>query len=141
MGEVAWEKYTTEDDYGVMNIAKKTAPHKGAVTYGYTTFSADKARQIELRLGTPNAWKLWVNGELVFAREEYHRGTQLDQYKVRAKLKQGTNSILIKVCQNEQTEDWAQDWKFQIRACDSSGAAVLPAETNNKTSALLRSTQ
>lgn len=137
-GEVAWERYTTEDEYGVLNIAKKTAPHKGAVTYGYTTFTTDKPRSIEIRLGTPNAWKLWVNGELVFARDEYHRGTQLDQYKVRAKLKSGTNAILMKVCQNEQTEEWAQDWKYQLRICDSAGAAILPSSIATTTSLIER---
>ena len=138
MGEVAWERHATEDEYGVLNIAKKTAPHKGAVTYGYTTFATDKPRSIEIRLGTPNAWKLWVNGELVFARDEYHRGTQLDQYKVRAKLKSGTNAILMKVCQNEQTEEWAQDWKYQLRVCDSAGAAILPSSVAVTTSRLDR---
>lgn len=126
LAEVAWERLSTTDDYGVFDLAKKTSPYKGAVTYAYTTFASDKARPIELRLGTPNAWKLWVNGELVFARDEYHRGTQLDQYRVKAKLRGGNNSILLKVCQNEQTEEWAQDWKFQIRVCDSTGAAILP---------------
>jgi hypothetical protein len=42
-------------------------------------------------------------------------------------LTAGMNVILLKVCQNEQTEDWAQDWKFQLRVSDSSGAAVEPA--------------
>jgi len=138
MGEVGWEHHATEDEYGVLNIAKKTAPHKGAVTYGYTTFATEKPRSIEIRLGTPNAWKLWVNGELVFARDEYHRGTQLDQYKVRAKLKSGTNTILIKVCQNEQTEEWAQDWKYQLRVCDSAGAAILSSSVATTTSQLYR---
>ena len=138
MGEIAWERHTTEDEYGVLNIAKKTASHKGAVTYGYTTFTADKPRSVEIRLGTPNAWKLWVNGELVFARDEYHRGTQLDQYKVRAKLKSGTNAILMKVCQNEQTEEWAQDWRYQLRVCDSAGAAILPSSVATTTSQIGR---
>jgi hypothetical protein len=134
MGDVAWERHEVEDEYGVLNIAKKTAPHKGAVTYGYTTFTTDTPRNIEVRLGTPNAWKLWVNGELVFARDEYHRGTQLDQYRVKAKLNLGSNTLLIKVCQNEQTEEWAQDWKVQLRICDSTGAAILPTEVGQKTS-------
>jgi hypothetical protein len=126
-GDVEWKTYTTQDEYGIFDIAKKTAPHKGAVTYATTTFVADKPRDIEVRLGTPNAWKLWVNGEQIFARDEYHRGTFLDQYKVAAHLKKGPNTILLKVCQNEQTDDWAQAWTFQLRICDRSGAAVSPA--------------
>jgi hypothetical protein len=35
---------------------------------------------------------------------------------------------LLKICQNEQTEDWAQRWEFQVRICDSSGTAVLPLD-------------
>jgi hypothetical protein len=47
-----------------------------------------------------------------------------DQYLARGKLKAGRNELLVKVCQNEQSEDWAQDWKFQLRICDASGGAV-----------------
>ncbi len=129
MGDVEWQSIATEDEYGTLDIAKKTSPFKGAVTYATTTFVSDKAREIELRLGTPNAWKLWVNGELLFGRDEYHRGTFLDQYKVTAKMKPGPNVILLKVCQNEQTEDWAQAWTFQLRVCDRSGIAVPPASS------------
>jgi hypothetical protein len=128
-GDVEWQRYTTEDEYGTLDIAKKTDKYKGAVMYATTTFVADKGREIEIRLGTPNAWKLWVNGEQLFGRDEYHRGTFLDQYKVTAKLKPGPNVILLKVCQNEQTEEWAQAWSIQVRVCDRSGIAVAPAVT------------
>jgi hypothetical protein len=127
MGEVEWKPYSTEDEYGTLDIAKKTEPYKGAVMYAATTYVADKNREVEIRLGTPNAWKIWVNGVQIFARDEYHRGTMLDQYKVTAKLKPGPNSILLKVCQNEQKEEWAQAWTFQLRVCDHSGVAILPA--------------
>lgn len=125
--DVQWTDHATTDEYGVVDLAKALSPFKGAVSYATTEFNAPKAESVELRLGTPNAWKLWVNGELAFARDEYHRGTRLDQYKVQVHLKPGRNVILLKVCQNEQTEDWAQDWKFQLRVSDSSGAAILPA--------------
>ena len=126
LSEVAWERHATTDEYGILNIAKQTAPHKGSVIYGFSTFELTKPQDVEIRLGTPNAWKLWINGDLLFGRDEYHRGTQLDQYRVKTTLKGGTNSILIKICQNEQTEEWAQDWKFQLRVCDSAGGAILP---------------
>ncbi|HET6425814.1 MAG TPA: hypothetical protein VFG20_19140 [Planctomycetaceae bacterium] len=117
-----------------MNLVKALAPHKGAITYATAEFQSPKAQSVEIRLGTPNAWKLWVNGELVFGRDEYHRGEQLDQYKVPVKLQPGRNVILLKVCQNEQTEEWAQDWKYRLRVCTNSGSAVLPSDT--KTSQL-----
>ena len=52
---------------------------------------------------------------------------KLDQYRVPVELKQGRNVILLKVCQNEQTENWAQRYRFQVRVCDPAGSA-LPAK-------------
>lgn len=126
LGEVAWQPFATSDEFGTFDIAKTTAPHKGSVTYATTTFVSDKARDIEVRLGTPNAWKLWVNGEQIFARDEYHRGVFFDQYRVAGRLKPGANTLLLKICQNEQTEEWAQAWTFQLRICDRTGVAVSP---------------
>ena len=125
-GEVTWQHLFSDDQKGMFDIAKLTAPHKGAIDYVYTEFETGDAQPVEFRLATSNAWKLWVNGELVFAREEYHRGMRFDQYIVPGKLKSGKNRILMKVCQNEQTQDWAQDWSFQFRICDLTGKAVHP---------------
>lgn len=124
-GEVGWSKFVTDNKYGVFDLLKFSAPHKGSAMYAYSDFVSDKDQTVDIRLGTPNAYKVWVNGDLVFGREEYHRGTKLDQYRMRARLKQGKNQILVKICQNEQTEDWAQGWQFQIRVCDATGTAIL----------------
>lgn len=124
-GDVSWSKYVTDGKYGLVDLTKVTEPQKGSVTYAYTTFTSDKDQEVDIRLGTPNAWKLWVNGGFVFGREEYHRGMAIDQYRMRAKLKKGPNQILLKICQNEQTEEWAQRWQFQLRVCDSTGTAIL----------------
>ncbi len=124
-GEVSWSKYVTDDKYGLVDLSKYTAPQKGSVTYAYTEFTSDKEQTVDVRWGSPNAYKLWINGELAFAREEYHRGMAIDQYRVTAKLKQGKNLILLKICQNEQTEDWAQRWQYQLRICDATGTAIL----------------
>lgn len=125
--EVSWVEHTTEDEYGNVDLRKAIPPFKGAVTYAAAEYAASAATNAEVRLGTPNAWKLWVNGKLVFSRDEYHRGTQLDQYRVPVKLEAGKNVILLKVCENEQTEEWAQDYKFQLRVSDPSGAALASA--------------
>jgi len=123
-GKVTWQAVSSKDDYGVVDIAEALSNYKGSLMYATTTYNSSKAQNIEVRLGTPNAWKLWVNGKLVFQREEYHRGTRMDQYKVPVSLKAGANVILLKVCQNEQTQPWAQRYQFQLRICDSTGAGV-----------------
>lgn len=126
LGEVSWVHLDADDRHGIVDLNKLLARHKGAIVYAYREFESDKARPVEIRLGTPNGWKLWVNGKLAFAHEEYHLLTQMDQYPTPVLLQAGTNRILLKICQNEQTEDWAQDWQFQVRVCDPTGAAVLP---------------
>ena len=40
-------------------------------------------------------------------------------------LKKGKNTILVKACQNEQTEEWTVQWEFQLRVCNQSGVAIL----------------
>ncbi len=124
LGDVKWQTVKTDDGYGVVNIAKQIENYKGSAMYAYTTVNSPEAQDVQFRLGTPNAWKLWVNGELVFAREEYHRGTRMDQYRVGVSLKAGENSILLKILQNEQDQDWAQRYQFQLRICDEAGSAA-----------------
>ena len=125
LGTVQWQFLSTDDDYGLINIAETIENYKGSVMYAHTEFMSEKNQNIELRLGTPNAWKLWINDKLLFAREEYHRGTRMDQFRVPAELQPGKNTILLKVLQNEQTQNWAQRYQFQLRVCDLVGNAVL----------------
>jgi len=127
--KIKWVPYTTTDPYGKVDLRKALEPFKGAVAYCYTEFESAKELPVEVRLGTKNAWKVWHEDKLLFARDEYHRGQKLDQYKMRTTLKPGKNRFLLKVCQNEQTEDWAQEWEFQIRICDAAGTAIPPART------------
>lgn len=127
LGEVSWRPISTDDPYGVIDIAKQVQNYKGSAMYLAAEFDAAESRSVEVRLGTPNSWKLWVNGEFLFGREEYHRGEELDQYRVPAALRAGRNLILLKILQNEQTEDWAQSYKFRLRVTDPAGQAVLPA--------------
>jgi hypothetical protein len=125
-GKVKWQPFKTSHEYGIVNIEKDVKNYKGSCMFALARFQSDKDQNVELRLGTPNAWKLWVNGEPLFVREEYHRGTRMDQYRVSAKFKAGENLILFKICQNEQPDDWAQSYRFQLRVCDPAGSAVLP---------------
>ncbi len=125
--KVRWIEYTTTDDFGMVDLNKPLGKKKEVVGYAWTTFHADRPRRVELRLGCKNAWKLWLNGKLVFARDEYHRGMKMDQYRFPVELKAGPNEILVKVCQNEQVEPWTVEWQFQLRVCDATGTAILPA--------------
>ncbi len=127
-GEVRWQPLITSDPYGKVDLNLPFGMLKETVGYARTTFNASQDQGVELRLGCKNAWKIWVNGELLFGRDEYHRGQRIDQYILPAKFRAGPNEILVKCCQNEQTQDWTVQWEFQLRICDPSGNAVLAVD-------------
>ena len=122
-----WSRHTTGHETGVVDLNEAIGKVKGATVYAYTVFDANESCLAEFRIGTPNATKIWLNGELVMENEVYHNSNSIDKFAAKVKLKKGENQILIKVCQNEQTEQWAQDWEFQLRICDETGKAIQPA--------------
>lgn len=137
LGKVKWFDYDTKDDYGAVDLTKALDKHKGAITYAYAEFLSAQERPADFRLGCINANKIWLNGELLTANNVYHANTDVDQYIAKGKLKKGKNAILLKICQNEQTEPWAQNWMFQLRVCDQIGTAILSQDRPIAQTALL----
>src|SRR5262245_3526187 len=100
----------------------------GVLAYAYVEFVSPNSQNVALLLGSHNVTTLWLNGKLIHQYPIYHSGSQMDQFAVQGTLERGRNSILVKVCQNEQKEDWAQAWGFQLRVCDAAGTAVLSSD-------------
>jgi hypothetical protein len=130
-GKVTWQPYSTPDEYGMVDFNEPYGDLKEVTGYAQTEFVSATDRPAQLRLGCKNAWKIWLNGELVFGRDEYHRGMRIDQYQLPVQLKKGGNTILVKACQNEQVEDWTVQWQFQLRVCDATGTAIHSATKKN----------
>lgn len=122
--EVTWKSHTTGDPYGEVDLNKAIAKHKDAIAYAFTVVESEKEQPVEIRAGCINAVKIFLNGKEVFAREEYHHGSRFDQYTAHTTLKAGKNEILVKVCQNDQKDSWAQVWQFQLRLADATGGAI-----------------
>lgn len=124
-GEVGWTPVVTKKQDGMVDVNEVLGKEKFAIAYAYNEFESDKDQEVEIRYGCMNGSKVFVNREQIAANEVYHTGYEVDQYRAKAKLKKGKNQILVKVCQNNQTEQWAQDWTFLLRVCDNLGTAVL----------------
>jgi hypothetical protein len=122
--DVKWIPHTTTEEGGSVDLKKVFNHPKDAVAYAYTVLESDKDQDVQLRFGSITAIKLFLNGKQLFAREEYHHGSRFDQYVVPAKLKAGKNDLLVKCVQNDQKEQYAQVWFFQVRVCDATGGAV-----------------
>ena len=114
----------TQDPMGKVDLNALLGKQKAVVAYAFAAVESPAERDVELRVATNNAVKLFLNGELLGFRDEYHHGMKLDQYVGRARLKKGRNEVLLKICQNDQKEDWAQSWSFQARLCDALGGGV-----------------
>jgi len=128
-GEIRWTDHATKDRLGEVDLNVVIGKAHDVIAYAAAEFQADRAQPVELRLGCGTACKVWLNGKYLTGQVAYHAGAKLDQFIGRGELKAGRNTILVKVCQNNQTEVWAQDWKFQLRVCDVAGTAVLPRES------------
>ncbi len=130
--DVKWIAHASAEPYGVIDFNKAVGKNMDAAAYAFTTIEAEKELPVEIRFGCIAAVKVYLNGKEVFAREEYHHGQRFDQYLALGTLKPGRNELLVKVCQNNQTENWAQDWKFQMRLCDFTGGALPIKVTPSK---------
>ncbi len=129
---VNWREYATDKALGLVDLNESVGKLKGAVYFAHATVEAKTEQPVELRTGSNNAVRIWLNGKEIYFREEYHHGKEMDQHVGKGILKAGRNEILIKVCQNEQTDSWAQEWSFQLRVCDHLGAAAPVANVTEK---------
>jgi len=130
-GTVKWDDYRSGDEYGMIDLNKAIGEEKGVAGYAAAEFFSEGRQEVEVRITSFNALKLWLNGALIARFPVYHSGSQLDQYVARGVLQPGRNLILVKICQNEQTQDWARYWGFQLRVCDRIGGAVLSTDRDN----------
>ena len=127
-GAIGWQSVEGSSDEGIVDLAAAYDKEKGAVSYLYTEFESVEDQPAQVRLGCINANKIWVNGKEVTSNEVYHSGTMIDQYIAPCRLNKGTNRILLKICQNEQEQSWAQRWEFQFRVTDPTGKGLVSGQ-------------
>lgn len=124
-GKTRWRDYATKHPYGMVDMNQPYGKLKEVFAYAATEFHSDKPQAVELRLGGKNSWKVWLNGQLLFGRDEYHANAEIDQYTMPAQLRAGRNVILVKVCQNDEVKEWTEQWEFQLRVTDSLGTPIF----------------
>lgn len=122
--EVKWIDATTSDKYAQFDLNKLLGKHKDAAAYALAVIVADKETPVDVRVTSITAVRVVLNGKELYAREEYHHGSPFDASIGKGTLKKGENVLVLKVCQNNQTESWAQNWFFQMRVCDETGGPL-----------------
>lgn len=127
-----WQAVTSADKHGTVDLNATIALKKGVLAYAVATVEMPAAGPAEVRIGSPCAITVWVNGTPVMSHEIYHASEAIDQYVAVADFRAGSNVVLVKCCQNEQTEPWAVDWKFQLRICDPLGKPLATQPPKDK---------
>ncbi|MYB64305.1 tetratricopeptide repeat protein [Candidatus Poribacteria bacterium] len=109
--KISWNNLPDDKLDGFINMGEG---RDWEVAYAFTTIVSPDAREVQFRFDSDDQGKIWLNGERVYARRTSHP-TEIDRYVFPVTLKQGTNSLLIKVCEE------SGGWGFYLRITDEHG--------------------
>jgi hypothetical protein len=123
---IAWKRFHTADRLGSVDLVAAIAPVSEAVGYAYAELSAPEAGPAQLRCGADDNLTVWLNGKRVFGREQWLNGIRLDRFITPVQLQQGTNRVLVKICQGPQHSNPAvgNNWTLQLRFCRPDGSSA-----------------
>jgi hypothetical protein len=125
-GTLRWTRHRTSDPLGLVDLVQALAPATEAVGYAYAELEAPREITAQLRCGADDNCAVWVNGEKAFGRDQWLNGVRFDRFVAPVKLRQGKNTVLVKVCQGPQHKnpDVANAWSLYVRFCDEAGQGV-----------------
>lgn len=123
---IRWRPFRTEDALGQLNLIDAIAPVKEAVGYAYSELNSPGEIEAQLRCGADDNCTVWLNGQRVFGRDQWLNGTRLDRFITPLRLRQGKNTLLVKICQGPQHKDpeVPNNWSLQLRFCDATGIGL-----------------
>jgi len=140
-GKVKWQRYRAKEALtglparaALVNLVESFGVVGDAVAYAYTEFRIPAAIETEFRGAADDNLSVWVNGKREFGFEEYRNGVRLDRHRFKVKLKEGVNTVLVKVCQaSEDPTSNEPNFEFLLRVVDETGKGIarkdaLPAE-------------
>ena len=82
-------------------------------------------RRVEFRGAADDNFTVWVNGKRAFGFEEYRNGIRLDRHRFDVRLRAGTNTVLVKVCQAPADPAGGDpNWEFLLRLAGPTGRGV-----------------
>jgi len=119
--EIAWKRILPAGQpalgSGTVNLVPHFTPNTSATAYAYTKVVSDRDRTATLFAGSDDSITVWVNGEKVLARN-VQRAVKLDDDRADIKLREGENTILLKIDQA------GGGWGFAVRLADGWGVPL-----------------
>lgn len=108
---VKWEKFTDKTLDGYIDFSQRG---DWCVSYAWTTISLPDKRKVQFRFDSDDQGKMWLNGEQILANTK-DKTISLDRDIIPVTLKEGINTILVKVCNEEK------ECGFYLRITDTEG--------------------
>ena len=110
---------TTGSDiiFGDVAHLKIESSQEKILVYCACWLDSDADKDVEVRVGSDDGYKLWINHQLIAEVHEY-RSMEMDQETHKVKLKKGKNLILIKVDQD------TGEYQFMLRVVGADGKAA-----------------
>jgi HEAT repeat protein len=112
---VTWKALTAtrSDDPWIFDLTQ-IEKRSNCCVYVRTGVWSDKERAARLELGSDDAVKAWLNGQLVHSNQA-SRAVTPGEDKVEIRLQRGWNTLLLKVVQS------GGSWGFACAVCDAAG--------------------
>jgi tetratricopeptide (TPR) repeat protein len=129
--QISWQPAEDGSHDGYVDLQSIFGYRYWTVGYGLVYAFSPEERKAQIRVGADEAFKLWLNDELISQRY-YHKGAMIDRDIVTVVLHPGYNKILLKVTNSEL------GWGFYFRITDESGNGYYdisyhsPEEMKNK---------
>ncbi|MYI94138.1 hypothetical protein F4083_07405 [Candidatus Poribacteria bacterium] len=117
---ISWEKSIDNKLDGRYDFGNDDGIKDWSVAYLWTVVISPTERNITFRFDSDDQGIIWLNGEKVFEHSRASVGggaVQIDRHTIPVTLKQGENTILIKICNSTQT------WDMYMRFTDADGNA------------------
>jgi hypothetical protein len=111
-GPVRWQQKFDGLDSGTVVLDDILEHATWATTYAFLTIESDRDQEVSLVLQTSSRAKLWVNGAFQFQVPDPAEKND------RARLRKGTNAILVKVCNGREPA------AFLLRVVSPGGRAL-----------------
>ncbi|MCP4644404.1 MAG: hypothetical protein GY851_28430 [bacterium] len=102
---IEWKRwYSRAEDDHIIDLQAVLTPifeyyprFDNGTAYAYAEFYCDVRQLATMKLGVQDATKVWMNGKLVFENGEHRPHTVLNAFEEEVFIKQGRNTLLVKV--------------------------------------------
>ncbi len=109
-----WEQRESDDPAALFDLIAHLAPAENVVAFAYAEIEVAAGGPAQLRLGSDDGIRVWVNQEAVF-QIDADRGYDIDQDVADITLREGRNVVLAQVTQ------LLGGWAFTLRLTEPDG--------------------